>query len=76
MNYKLVKKLVKVGEGKNEKKFINFYLVNSEDRLIIPIEIKAFKNKEGKISNQSKFSWNLANQTAEWMYGSENNKDL
>lgn len=68
--------LVKKTTIKNGKKFINFMLVNSENKLIIPVEVKVFKDKEGKILPSSVFSWNLANRCADWITGSDSKKEV
>lgn len=54
MLFTLIKKRVSSKNGKEEKTFTNFYIVNEETGIRLPIEIKCFK-KGDKITNRGDF---------------------
>lgn len=68
MEYIIAKKLVKLTtkDGK-ENTFLNFYLYQKEFDKLIPIEVVAFKDKDGKVKPSSKFDWNFVKESAVWL---------
>lgn len=53
MLFNLVKKIVSSKDG--SKTFTNLYLVAVENDITIPIVVKSFKGKDGKMLNKSDF---------------------